>query len=454
MSRKQRKQQQKATAATGRPAPDDEAYRPFKDVKLVEKKEQKQEKKQQPKKSEGLTIGGFDKHADFGDILDAWTGGQDPDKVRHDEPKSRIDDKRSFASIFAEWETSQGIKPKFQKKEKKIKKSTPYQQTMDFGDILNAYEGKPKQRQKPQQTQTVGEKKKPTQPQTTPQKSEIRTSGKSFGELLDQFDGTKPKQKQKEIQKNQTPAKEPVSPQKSEVKASGKSFGELLDQFDGTDQKKEQLGKQLKQETVTPQKSEVQSSGKDFGELLDQFEGKQTKEEATPQKSEVKSSGLGFGDILENFEDSKQKEKEPVAWSFAQIYKKWDKESNESKAIEKSKEQKKERDENVLTIGELRNMQPQVTLDLHGYKAEEADKATRDFLEDSMKHGLKKICIIPGKGIHNENGVSVLKDIVLSEIRLSGLVREAYSPKACYGGSGAIWVILKDEQPQAAPSKN
>ena len=99
---------------------------------------------------------------------------------------------------------------------------------------------------------------------------------------------------------------------------------------------------------------------------------------------------------------------------------------------------------NVTKYKVVSFMQPQVTLDLHGYKADEAAQAARKFLQDSFQHHLLKICLIPGKGIHSEDGNGVLKEVVLSEVRLSGVVREAYSPKACFGGSGVIWVILKD----------
>ncbi len=88
-------------------------------------------------------------------------------------------------------------------------------------------------------------------------------------------------------------------------------------------------------------------------------------------------------------------------------------------------------------------MSPQAELDLHGLISDVAMLKTREFLEQSRGKGLKKVSIITGKGIHSKDGKGVLQDVVLSEIRLSGIVREAYNPKAIDGGSGAIWVIFK-----------
>jgi hypothetical protein len=57
-----------------------------------------------PKRKSGPIVTGFDKDADFGDILKAWESGQDPStvKVRLKHP-STVDDRRDFGDIFAEW---------------------------------------------------------------------------------------------------------------------------------------------------------------------------------------------------------------------------------------------------------------------------------------------------------------------------------------------------------------
>jgi Uncharacterized protein conserved in bacteria len=100
--------------------------------------------------------------------------------------------------------------------------------------------------------------------------------------------------------------------------------------------------------------------------------------------------------------------------------------------------------ERKLTISELRAMLPEATLDLHGLTEAEAEKAVREFLLDAEKEKLRKISVIHGKGLHSESGVCVLKTAVERVLNESGVVSEAFSPKAQYGGSGALWIILKE----------
>ena len=80
-----------------------------------------------------------------------------------------------------------------------------------------------------------------------------------------------------------------------------------------------------------------------------------------------------------------------------------------------------------------------------GMTAEEAEAGTLRFLADSWEHGVPKICIITGKGIHSQDGIPVVKEMVESVLHGSPYVREYASPKARYGGSGALWIILKEK---------
>jgi len=417
MSKKKR-QQSAQTASKGRLVVDDDAYRPFEGVKLVEKP-QKQElpKHREPNQKKEPLVGGFDRDADFGEILKAWESGEDPSKVKGNlKHPSTVDDKRDFADIFSEWEQQHDphSQQKQPKKPQPTAQSKPYRQTKDFGDILSQFEGKPRQQpnvakpQKPQPKKDV-----------VLRESTITPSGKSFGELLDQYEG-KPKPMTVAKAPKETVVEEEQPIQIAEPEEPAK----------------------------VAWKVEVSPTGASKGSFQESYQHPET--EMAPQEedqeiplfnpSEVKLSGKDFGEILNGFEEGKD---EPSS-SFAEIYKNWSKSVNEEKAIETSKDVKRERDKTQYTISELRAMQPQVTLDLHGYKADEAAQAARKFLQDSFQHHLLKICLIPGKGIHSEDGNGVLKEVVLSEVRLSGVVREAYSPKACFGGSGVIWVILKD----------
>ena len=89
-----------------------------------------------------------------------------------------------------------------------------------------------------------------------------------------------------------------------------------------------------------------------------------------------------------------------------------------------------------LTIAELRALEPEATLDLHGLTVLEAEKASADFLREADFGKLRKVAIITGKGLHNEKGYSLLRDAALSQIRLSGVVREAYTPRSAMAAAG------------------
>ena len=102
-----------------------------------------------------------------------------------------------------------------------------------------------------------------------------------------------------------------------------------------------------------------------------------------------------------------------------------------------------EKKKEVLTISKLRAMMPQSTLDLHGMTVEETDKAVHEFIEDCHKHGLRKISIITGKGLHSEDGVGVLRQYVSTLLDSSSFVSEKANAPISAGGAGAFWIIHK-----------
>ncbi len=177
---------------------------------------------------------------------------------------------------------------------------------------------------------------------------------------------------------------------------------------------------------------------------------KEPEEKPIVGKSNVIASGKSFGELLAQFESSPVVEMGPVETQasdspFADLYKAWTDDHDEHDAIEQSKEEKRESSHKSYTIGQLRSMLPLVTRDMHGLTSEEAALETSRFLSDSYEHGVPKICIITGKGIHSQDGVPVVKEMVESVLHGSSYVREYASPKARYGGSGALWIILKEK---------
>ena len=49
----------------------------------------------------------------------------------------------------------------------------------------------------------------------------------------------------------------------------------------------------------------------------------------------------------------------------------------------------------------VRNLEPQRSLDLHGFRAVEAESAVREFIDRASRDGLEKVLIIHGKGKHS-----------------------------------------------------
>ena len=98
------------------------------------------------------------------------------------------------------------------------------------------------------------------------------------------------------------------------------------------------------------------------------------------------------------------------------------------------------------TLSELRVMLPLSTLDLHGLTYNEAESEINKFLDEAIASNIQKVAIIHGKGLHSQDGVGVLKDLVYKIINDKGIARDITVPKPQYGGSGAVWIILKKEE--------
>ncbi|NLA93283.1 MAG: Smr/MutS family protein [Spirochaetales bacterium] len=153
---------------------------------------------------------------------------------------------------------------------------------------------------------------------------------------------------------------------------------------------------------------------------------------------------------------------------FKEIFEKWEK----TKAAKKSRfshiiaekeaglyrgnevEQKKS---GYLTgrssLGKLRSMRSQDKLDLHGYTSEEARRAIKQFLEDSVAQRLQKVMIVHGRGLHSIDGKGVIRDVVRDVLDNSPLVRDYGNPRPVEGGSGAVWVILQRGRAVSARGK-
>ena len=100
----------------------------------------------------------------------------------------------------------------------------------------------------------------------------------------------------------------------------------------------------------------------------------------------------------------------------------------------------------TFTFTELKRMDPQATLDLHGETQKDSEVKVREFLSSSLSNGLRKISIITGKGLHSEDGQGVLREVAEGILRESDAVSDISNAPLSKGGSGALWVVLKEKK--------
>lgn len=112
---------------------------------------------------------------------------------------------------------------------------------------------------------------------------------------------------------------------------------------------------------------------------------------------------------------------------------------DKDKALEKISQQKK-----VLSSDYIKNLKIDASLDLHGLTRDEAWSRIDIFVEDCFRKGLKKILLIHGKGNHNSESDCVLKDLVRLYIEKSPKLGVSGHPDNRNGGTGATWVVLKN----------
>lgn len=266
-------------------------------------------------------------------------------------------------------------------------------------------------------------------PYTLPHPKKGRETGKAvnFGDILDKWEGRGKK-------------KETVF-KKSENKVS-KSFEDILNEFEGVKKpplKREKISVDPKnEEKITEEPSKTNP-----------FFLEENEEDV--RSSEAVWSIFGKNENRVKKAEGKQKKSNPVISSNAELNIKPDSFSSllKREKIGSFEEMMQKKGEIVKgrekpTINELRAMLPEASLDLHGLTSDEAVSKIKEFLKEAEKGKLRKLSIIHGKGLHSKDGVGILKSTVDLLLRESGIVRETYSPKAQFGGSGVLWVILKD----------
>jgi DNA-nicking Smr family endonuclease len=82
-------------------------------------------------------------------------------------------------------------------------------------------------------------------------------------------------------------------------------------------------------------------------------------------------------------------------------------------------------------------------LDLHGLRSEEARALLVSFLNDALKHGLRCVRIVHGKGLRSRNAEPVLKRKIGNWLAQRDEVLAFVQARAEDGGGGAVMVLLK-----------
>ena len=92
----------------------------------------------------------------------------------------------------------------------------------------------------------------------------------------------------------------------------------------------------------------------------------------------------------------------------------------------------------------LRSKKPDDVLDIHGLTRDEAWLSLEHFFDMARSRAFQKLLVIHGKGNHS-NGDAILGRTVRDFIEQCPNAGESGYEKASDGGTGATWVLLKND---------
>ena len=82
-------------------------------------------------------------------------------------------------------------------------------------------------------------------------------------------------------------------------------------------------------------------------------------------------------------------------------------------------------------------------LDLHGMRADEAERSLDQFIDDALSRGQRVLCVIHGKGLGSPGGEPVLRERARQVLAHRADVLAFTPAPAAQGGTGALLVLLK-----------
>lgn len=459
-NRRGQKRAQESSDSSRKPG-DGQPSSPFASIVLKEKKEP--EKKSEPAvrpKKPGQIVQGYNPSDSFADILYNWEHTGNPYAMPHEkkrggneaEEKSR----KSFGDILAAWEGRSG------KKEEKgayRRVSPSYSPSKDFGSILAAFEGDDGKPASSGRVRPSGKSEGASAHPAEAASAEPDETGKEadkptvslFKKMEDDdeipsavswsvFSGAREIERPEPLQEEEKNAvgKTPDRPRGAGYQASV-SFGEILRRYDESRTPVRQQKKIAEPEAGVPEGATVDLFRKmeDDDVIPDNvswsvFKGPQEIARPAPARQEEREerpqAEEGHRHVPVRKSPSFIREASKPVRSFDEILK----EKGDLLSVRRER-----------TISELRLMLPQSTLDLHGMSADEAHSALVSFIRDAQEAGLEKIAVIHGKGLHSEDGLGVLRNVMTGVLEELGCAREYSHAKASHGGSGVTWIILK-----------
>ena len=447
------------------------AWSVFGDNKKIERAEKKEEVKEEAEKSFKRVSKEYKPTKSFGDLLDSFEGKVKPKKVEEkkevkvEKKKEIIPEKPTFFKEKEEdderpatvaWSVFGDNKPieREKKVKEEVKEETPikeeikrvspsYKPTKNFGELLSSFEGSIKIESVKKEI-VEKEEALPVKPTFFKEKEEDDERPSSVAWSV--FGDNKPierEEKVKEEVKEETPIKEEIKRVSPSYKPT-KDFGELLNSFESSVKIESVKKEAVEKEEAIPEKKTFFKEKEEDDERPSTVAWSIFGDNKPIIREEKKE--LVTEDIVEK-PDTEQIviKKAPIKKSklFNESVNKIPQKSFEDILKEKGELRKKPREK---TMNELRVMLPLATLDLHGMTYVEAESEINHFLDEALSSKIQKIAIIHGKGLHSEDGVGVLKDLVYKILNERKIAREIIVPKIQYGGTGAVWVILKKEE--------
>lgn len=416
-----------------------EESNPFASIVLKEKKEEKKLPPLKPKKPSEI-VQGYIPSLSFGDILSSFEKTGDPFALPKSKAKNTSSSTTSFSSILDEWENRGNKKSK---STVEVNRSQ-YKATKSFEDILNEYEGKSvkkenknenKKREDRSLSSLLSEKEEETEKTSIPDNVSWTASGGANKNYVLKKEENKEKKEEKKVERSSSPY------------IPKKDFSSILASYEEKKAKEEK-----KEVKIEVKKKEEESPQDPF------FTEREAGEEASEKVSWSIHGGVNnlFVRKEEESETIEEKVEEVVVSNpykperdfseiFNEYYKK--KESSREKTFDEIMKEKGDKEKKKsLSLSDLRNMDPQATLDLHGETQRDGERLINEFLLDAFDNGIRKVSIITGKGLHSESGNGVLKE--MTEILLSSneLVSQVSIAPYNKGGSGALWIILKEKK--------